>query len=49
MSTVWMPHSLASGSDSHHQRPERSSSPGWTARVQGAQPIEGKPLSCRML
>ncbi|MEA2638387.1 MAG: hypothetical protein QOE18_1444, partial [Chloroflexota bacterium] len=23
---------------SHHQRPARSCSPGWVARVQGAQP-----------
>jgi hypothetical protein len=35
----WMPHSL-SVSSSHHQRPARSDSPGITARVHGAQPIE---------
>ena len=35
----WRPHSLCSGS-SHHQRPERGCSPGATARVQGAQPME---------
>jgi hypothetical protein len=34
------PHSLTT-SCSHHQRPARGSSPGWTGRVQGAQPIEG--------
>ncbi len=33
------PHSFLS-SCSHHQRPARSSSPGFTARVQGAQPME---------
>ena len=27
---------------SHHHRPARMSSPGWIARVQGAQPIEGE-------
>ena len=32
------PHSLCSGF-SHHQRPARMSSPGFTARVQGAQPM----------
>ena len=31
---------------SHHQRPARSCSPGATARVHGAQPIERKPRSC---
>ncbi len=35
------PHSFFS-SCSHHQRPARSGSPGATARVQGAQPIERK-------
>ena len=34
---------------SHHQRPARSGSPGATARVQGAQPTERKPRSCRLL
>ena len=34
------PHSLVS-SFSHHQRPERGSSPAPTARVQGSQPTEG--------
>ena len=34
------PHSLWSA-DSHHQRPERTSSPGATARVHGAQPMLG--------
>ena len=34
------PHSRWSG-DSHHQRPARTSSPGWTARVQGSQPMLG--------
>src|SRR5580700_2994345 len=34
----WMPHSFLA-SCSHHQRPARSSSPGSTARVQGAQPM----------
>ena len=42
------PHSFLD-SCSHHQRPARSSSPTFTARVQGAQPIEGKPRSCRAL
>ena len=37
------PHSFLSSS-SHHQRPARSGSPGAIARVQGAQPIEAKPL-----
>jgi hypothetical protein len=32
------PHSLVS-EFSHHQRPARGSSPGFTARVQGAQPM----------
>ena len=32
---------------SHHHRPERGSSPGATARVHGAQPMLGKPRSCR--
>jgi len=36
----WSPHSLCSGR-SHHQRPARMSSPGWTGRVQGAQPMLG--------
>ena len=36
--TKWMPHSVFSCPD---QRPARASSPGATARVQGAQPIEG--------
>ena len=40
MSPTWIPHSLFSGS-SHHQRPARGCSPGLTARVQGAQPIDG--------
>ena len=34
------PHSLCSGC-SHHQRPARTSSPGATARVHGAQPMLG--------
>ena len=34
------PHSLCSGF-SHHQRPARTSSPGATARVHGAQPMLG--------
>ena len=34
------PHSFES-LFSHHQRPERLSSPGSTARVQGAQPMLG--------
>ncbi len=34
------PHSRCSGC-SHHQRPARGSSPGSTARVQGAQPMDG--------
>ena len=38
--TGWRPHSLLSGF-SHHQRPARGCSPGWMARVHGAQPIEG--------
>ena len=42
------PHSRAP-SLSHHQRPLRSGSPGRSARVQGAQPIEAKPLACRLL
>src|SRR5258707_7083778 len=42
------PHSLAP-LRSHHQRPLRSGSPGLMARVQGAQPIEAKPLACREL
>ena len=37
------PHSFFS-SCSHHQRPARSGSPGASARVQGAQPMERKPL-----
>jgi len=37
---TWMPHSLFSGF-SHHHRPARACSPGATARVQGAQPIDG--------
>lgn len=44
-STICRPHSLASGSSSHHQRPARRSSPGSTARVQGRQPMLGYPLS----
>eukprot|EP01022_Parablepharisma_sp_SALTPOND_P026560 TRINITY_DN643_c0_g3_i1.p1 TRINITY_DN643_c0_g3~~TRINITY_DN643_c0_g3_i1.p1 ORF type:complete len:1321 (+),score=447.37 TRINITY_DN643_c0_g3_i1:3726-7688(+) len=44
-STTCRPHSLESGF-SHHQRPARTSSPGWMARVQGSQPIEGQPWSC---
>src|SRR5665648_1060292 len=39
------PHSFFS-SFSHHQRPARGSSPGWTARVHGAQPMETKPRAC---
>ena len=39
------PHSFFS-SFSHHQRPARGCSPGCTARVQGAQPIETKPRAC---
>ena len=42
---MWMPHSFFS-SCSHHQRPARGSSPGCTARVHGAQPIETKPRAC---
>jgi len=42
------PHSLLSG-NSHHQRPARISSPGSMARVQGWQPILGKPCSCNLL
>jgi hypothetical protein len=42
------PHSFLASS-SHHQRPARSGSPTRTARVQGAQPIDGKPRSCRGL
>ena len=38
------PHSFLPSS-SHHQRPARSGSPGATARVQGAQPIDRKPRS----
>src|SRR5579884_3531160 len=34
----WMPHSL-SASISHHHRPARRSSPAWTARVHGSQPM----------
>src|SRR5665647_2242996 len=34
---------------SHHQRPLRSGSPGRSARVHGAQPIETKPLACKAL
>ena len=33
---------------SHHHRPARSGSPGATARVHGAQPIEAKPRSCKI-
>ena len=40
----WIPHSL-SVSDSHHQRPARSLSPGWIGRVHGAQPIDAYPWS----
>ena len=36
----WIPHSLCSAA-SHHHRPARTSSPGATARVQGAQPMLG--------
>jgi hypothetical protein len=39
-STRCSPHSLVSAL-SHHQRPARTSSPGWMARVQGAQPMLG--------
>ena len=39
------PHSLAP-SFSHHQRPERKSSPTAMARVQGAQPMLGMNWSC---
>ncbi len=39
------PHSLPK-SLSHHQRPARMSSPGPIARVQGSQPIDGKPFAC---
>jgi hypothetical protein len=42
------PHSFFS-SCSHHQRPARGFSPGCTARVHGAQPIEIKPRACRGL
>ncbi len=35
----WMPHSFGAFV-SHHQRPARDCSPGATARVHGAQPIE---------
>ena len=42
------PHSFFS-SCSHHQRPARSGSPGCSARVHGAQPIERKPRSCNLL
>jgi hypothetical protein len=42
---MWMPHSLALGSPSHHQRPAQMSSPGLMARVQGAQLSDGSPLS----
>ena len=41
---TWIPHSLALGSDSHHHRPERSSSPGLTARVPGAAADRGVAL-----
>ena len=37
----WIPHSFASGSDSHHHLPARSSSPGLIARVHGAHPMLG--------
>ena len=36
---ICSPHSFCASS-SHHHRPARSSSPGSTARVQGAQPID---------
>jgi len=39
------PHSFALSS-SHHQRPERKSSPRLMARVQGSQPMLGKNWSC---
>src|SRR6516225_10312634 len=42
------PHSFFASS-SHHQRPARSSSPGAIGRVQGAHPMEAKPLACRGL
>ena len=42
------PHSLRVSS-SHHQRPARSCCPGLVGRVQGSQPIEMKPRSCRTL
>ncbi len=38
----WMPHSVLAVPA---QRPARASSPGCTARVQGAQPMDRKPLS----
>src|SRR6266851_5067764 len=41
----WMPHSLTSFSDSHHQRPARSSSPATVGRVHGSQPIDVYPRS----
>ena len=45
----WIPHSFASGSVSHHHLPARSSSPGLIARVHGAHPMLGNPLSCSLL
>src|SRR6516164_9793565 len=42
---ICKPHSFFS-SCSHHQRPARGFSPGSTARVHGAQPIEMKPRAC---
>ncbi len=45
---ICSPHSRAA-SFSHHQRPWRSGSPGRIARVHGAQPIEAKPLACKLL
>ena len=47
-SRICNPHSRFVAS-SHHQRPARSCSCGSTARVQGSQPIERKPRSCRGL
>ena len=46
LSSMCRPHSRVSAF-SHHQRPERGSSPGFTARVQGAQPTLGYPSACR--
>src|SRR5699024_1151807 len=40
----FMPHSLGASS-SHHQRPDRPSSPSFVCREQGAQPILVYPFS----